>query len=62
MADSLSVVSDEQRKAEAPNIAELRLAQAQFAAMLRGENPPASAEKILLIRRKYKFFSRKQFS
>lgn len=45
MADSLSVVSDDQRKADAPNIAELRLAQAQFAAMLRGENLPASAEK-----------------
>lgn len=45
MAGTLSVGTSEQRAVERPDIAELRLAQAQFAAMLRGENPPDSADK-----------------
>jgi len=45
MADTLSVTTSEQHAENRPDIAELRLAQAQFAAMLRGENPPASADK-----------------
>lgn len=45
MADTLSATTPEQQAENRPDIAELRLAQAQFAAMLRGENPPVSADK-----------------